>query len=157
MKCFVHHDRDAIGICKSCGRGLCADCCSIVSRGLACKDACEDDVRRLNGLIEQNIKSAPAWARMTRSNRSSAFVVASLFLMMGAGMLYSGYASYRDYGEFGGSALIGLVMIIYSGVAFVRAARIPNVMSYAPGHCQRCGYDLTGNESGICPECGQSE
>ena len=23
-----------------------------------------------------------------------------------------------------------------------------------PGHC-RCGYDLTGNESGTCPECGQ--
>jgi len=22
------------------------------------------------------------------------------------------------------------------------------------GHCQKCGYDLTGNESGICPECG---
>jgi hypothetical protein len=23
-----------------------------------------------------------------------------------------------------------------------------------PGHCRRCGYDLTGNESGVCPECG---
>ncbi len=23
-----------------------------------------------------------------------------------------------------------------------------------PGHCQQCGYDLTGNESGVCPECG---
>jgi len=23
-----------------------------------------------------------------------------------------------------------------------------------PGHCQRCGYDLTKNESGRCPECG---
>ncbi len=23
-----------------------------------------------------------------------------------------------------------------------------------PGHCQRCGYDLTGNVSGTCPECG---
>jgi len=22
------------------------------------------------------------------------------------------------------------------------------------GHCQKCGYDLTGNESGRCPECG---
>ncbi len=22
------------------------------------------------------------------------------------------------------------------------------------GHCQRCGYNLTGNTSGICPECG---
>jgi hypothetical protein len=24
----------------------------------------------------------------------------------------------------------------------------------SPGHCRRCGYDLTGNESGRCPECG---
>ncbi len=23
-----------------------------------------------------------------------------------------------------------------------------------PGHCERCGYDLTGNVSGVCPECG---
>ncbi len=23
-----------------------------------------------------------------------------------------------------------------------------------PGHCQKCGYDLTGNTSGRCPECG---
>lgn len=22
------------------------------------------------------------------------------------------------------------------------------------GHCQKCGYDLTGNTSGTCPECG---
>jgi hypothetical protein len=24
-----------------------------------------------------------------------------------------------------------------------------------PGHCRTCGYDLTGNVSGICPECGK--
>ncbi len=23
-----------------------------------------------------------------------------------------------------------------------------------PGHCRVCGYDLTGNVSGVCPECG---
>jgi hypothetical protein len=23
-----------------------------------------------------------------------------------------------------------------------------------PGHCRSCGYDLTGNVSGRCPECG---
>lgn len=23
-----------------------------------------------------------------------------------------------------------------------------------PGHCQSCAYDLTGNVSGVCPECG---
>ncbi len=25
-----------------------------------------------------------------------------------------------------------------------------------PGHCRRCDYDLTGNESGRCPECGEA-
>ena len=25
---------------------------------------------------------------------------------------------------------------------------------YPRGHCQVCGYDLTGNVSGVCPECG---
>jgi hypothetical protein len=24
----------------------------------------------------------------------------------------------------------------------------------AAGHCPRCGYNLTGNVSGVCPECG---
>ena len=24
-----------------------------------------------------------------------------------------------------------------------------------PGHCQRCGYNLRGNVSGVCPECGE--
>src|SRR5262249_38095215 len=24
---------------------------------------------------------------------------------------------------------------------------------FAPGHCQNCGYNLTGNETGKCPEC----
>jgi hypothetical protein len=27
--------------------------------------------------------------------------------------------------------------------------------AYPPSHCQKCGYDLTGNESGRCPECGR--
>ena len=27
---------------------------------------------------------------------------------------------------------------------------------YPPGHCQKCGYDLQGNVSGVCPECGKA-
>jgi hypothetical protein len=26
----------------------------------------------------------------------------------------------------------------------------------AQGHCPACGYDLTGNVSGVCPECGKA-
>lgn len=25
------------------------------------------------------------------------------------------------------------------------------------GHCEYCGYDLTGNKSGRCPECGETQ
>ena len=32
---------------------------------------------------------------------------------------------------------------------FIRDRRHP------PGHCQKCGYSLTGNTSGVCPECGK--
>jgi len=27
---------------------------------------------------------------------------------------------------------------------------------FGPGHCRGCGYDLRGNESGVCPECGRA-
>lgn len=33
---------------------------------------------------------------------------------------------------------------------FRRASRLP------PGRCTACGYDLRGNESGRCPECGEA-
>ena len=26
---------------------------------------------------------------------------------------------------------------------------------HPPGHCQRCGYDLTGNVTGVCSECAE--
>ena len=42
-----------------------------------------------------------------------------------------------------------LVLIIPTAYLWWRdRRRIP------PGHCQKCGYDLTGNVSGVCPECG---
>ena len=28
--------------------------------------------------------------------------------------------------------------------------------SFVAGGCEACGYDLTGNSSGVCPECGTS-
>ncbi len=31
---------------------------------------------------------------------------------------------------------------------FLDRRRIP------PNHCRNCGYNLTGNVSGVCPECG---
>jgi len=44
--------------------------------------------------------------------------------------------------------------------ALLIAAGIPLIVLIAklrqvpPGHCRKCRYDLTGNVSGVCPECG---
>jgi hypothetical protein len=44
-----------------------------------------------------------------------------------------------------------LIAAIPTGLLWWRDRRIPS----PPGHCQKCGYNLTGNMSGTCPECGE--
>lgn len=46
------------------------------------------------------------------------------------------------------------LFIAYPFVAFVRAQY--RRRRHKPGHCLNCEYDLTGNTSGVCPECGTS-
>lgn len=41
-----------------------------------------------------------------------------------------------------------LLSLVCAGMKYRDRRRIP------PHCCQRCGYNLTGNVSGICPECG---
>src|SRR5262245_7463958 len=43
-----------------------------------------------------------------------------------------------------------VVVLVVIAVEAHRRARKPK-----PGTCQACRYDLTGNTSGVCPECGK--
>ena len=36
MKCYNHHDRDAFGVCRSCGKALCLECMSKDSGNVVC-------------------------------------------------------------------------------------------------------------------------
>jgi|SRR5579883_1015470 len=69
MSCFYHHDRKSVGGCKSCGKALCPECAVDLSKGLACRGHCEDDVRALIALIERNIKLSPQTSRLVESSR----------------------------------------------------------------------------------------
>jgi hypothetical protein len=42
MQCFLHRDAAAVGICKTCGKGVCPACAREVDRGLVCSDPCAD-------------------------------------------------------------------------------------------------------------------
>lgn len=51
------------------------------------------------------------------------------------------------------SWLIAIFPLVGSLIA-LRKVRNKRQLKRRSGHCQRCGYDLTGNLSGVCPECG---
>jgi hypothetical protein len=45
--------------------------------------------------------------------------------------------------------LLALIYPCIKAIRYIRRSLRPK-----PGHCHHCGYNLTGNVSGVCPECG---
>jgi hypothetical protein len=48
------------------------------------------------------------------------------------------------------------VVLLTAPLPAVRLWRRVSRGGFGPGHCRGCGYDLRGNESGVCPECGRA-
>jgi hypothetical protein len=65
MHCFVHTDREALGICKSCYKGLCAECAADLQHSLACRAKHEETVERLHSMVSraQRVQSTAQFAR----------------------------------------------------------------------------------------------
>ena len=50
---------------------------------------------------------------------------------------------------------IAILTAIYPAIFFIRSYRRRRLLRQAMEPCEQCGYDLQGNESGVCPECGE--
>ena len=85
MNCFNHPELPALGICKSCGKGLCRDCLAEVPDGLACKNRCEDRVGFINRIIDGNKQALAAANRHVRSG--AIFAIASGLIFCAFGFL----------------------------------------------------------------------
>lgn len=46
-----------------------------------------------------------------------------------------------------------LPFVLWTAAAYRHWLR-PAKRAFIPGRCTKCGYNLTGNVSGVCPECG---
>lgn len=75
MKCFNHHDKDAVAICKNCQKALCDACAIDVGDGIACRNSCEQRVQALNALQRKGENA------IKRSARSMYGLAAFLFLI----------------------------------------------------------------------------
>jgi len=59
------------------------------------------------------------------------------------------------YWTFAISPVYPLLLTGLSPALWIARTRIHRQMSPS-GHCAKCGYDLTANTSGVCPECGNA-
>ncbi|MBM4149287.1 MAG: hypothetical protein FJ224_09605 [Lentisphaerae bacterium] len=83
MNCFNHPDKPAIGFCKSCCKGLCADCAATLPNGLACRNACEDRVTLINQIIDNNQKVISAANVQVRSSGLFILLLGAVFCLFG--------------------------------------------------------------------------
>jgi hypothetical protein len=65
-------------------------------------------------------------------------------------LMLGGYFGWRG-GEIMMNVPLGVLILVLVVPTIVLAR--PDRRAWT-GHCKRCAYDLTGNESGVCPECG---
>jgi len=122
MRCFYHRDFDAVGVCKSCGRGLCPECAVIMDRGLACRGHCEADVQELTTLIKRNISMSPIVDSSIRGARRSRLFYAAFYLAMG--VIFIGFSVKTDIPYF---LVFGGLIIAFGLMALIRALRMPKI------------------------------
>lgn len=124
MNCFVHRDQPAVGLCKSCGRGLCPECLVDYPTGLACKNRCEERVALITRIVDNNKQTLSA------SNVRLKYATASSILL---GLLFCalGFVMAITWPEKGTIVLgmlfvaMGLVFLITGLLGLRRRAKLP--------------------------------
>ena len=114
MKCFYHHDRDAVGSCKSCQRGLCSDCAVDFPQGLACPSRCEADVKDLITLIQNNVKLSSTSTSLVGGVRRGGVIGAGFNLVLGVLFVMWGLPA-QAWERFGLWLVVGLVLYFSYG------------------------------------------
>jgi hypothetical protein len=115
MRCYYHRDREAVGSCKSCGKGLCPECAVDLTKGLACRGRCEAAVEAVINLVERNIRVSPTTTRLVQAS-GSARLAGSLFIVVcGVVFLAFGLLSERrlNFVAILGACFLGYGLFLY--------------------------------------------
>lgn len=147
MRCFYHPEKDAVALCKSCGKGVCSDCCVDLGKGVACRGRCEEDARGIIQLIEHNVDIVqrnlgsvrviqadpePPVARddhisatITRNMQWARRFGASLgFFHLTIGVILAGWAAF-DIDRLTLPLVLGVCFIAYGTFSLVRGRNAP--------------------------------
>lgn len=121
MNCFYHSDVQAVGLCKSCMRGLCVACAADSSRSLACKERCEEDVRQLDEMIQRNARLIDVATVNARGQRT-AMIVVGIFVALFGGFFVWGSLQ-REEEPIWVMLVLGVLLILYALYMILRSYR----------------------------------
>lgn len=83
MRCYNHRDKDAVGVCKNCGRGLCVQCAREVDGSVVCtRDQCKEAVAALNEMLS---------GAHVNVGKALTFPAVILYLLFGAVFVIGGF------------------------------------------------------------------
>ncbi len=111
MNCFKHEAQLAVGICKSCGKGLCRGCAIDLSNGLACRGSCEERVVLLNRVIDRSTDNLAVVNAQMRSQGLHSLILGLVFFAFG---LWAYRDEMRAVGVF--AAASGALIALYGVV-----------------------------------------
>ena len=128
MKCFYDPTQDAVGACKSCGRGLSHEHLTEMNKGLACKDRCEEDVCSLITLIDRNVSSSAATNQILKRSSSAGYGSGVFLTLFGIVFVFTGLREqHLDF-----TFYLGAIFIGYGIWSLVRAYRYAGIVAKLP-------------------------
>jgi hypothetical protein len=113
VRCYIHSEHEAVGICKACGKGLCRDCAVDLGHGLACHGEHEQRVAAVEAMVSRA-------ARVQKTAGRARYGTAAFLGFMG--IVFTGYGLMQT-GKDKFLILLGVGFLAYGAYAFVANRR----------------------------------
>lgn len=148
MNCFVHLDQPAVGVCIACGRAVCPECAADLQRAIACKERCENEVRRMLDIRDFSF-TQPSVQKLVLERSTRGYLTSGLFSVV-FGITALAYSAMNP--RLWWIAVPGAMVLLHGVMTMITGRKRPQAEQFRL--CTNCGYNVTGNKSGKCPECG---
>jgi len=131
MNCFYHPSTVAVGICKSCGKGLCLESAVDLGKGLACKDKCEDDAKaiiRMTAYSVAMVDSRKGNLRGSSINVGIFYLVCGVIFILAGTMTVIG-SNFTEWGAAMIAFLLGIAFVVFGYLGLRRTSSLPKTSS----------------------------
>ena len=117
MKCFNHHENDAVGVCKNCLKGICSECATDIGGGITCSEQCKLIAKDTIAMVKNSVASQKDF------KKGGTYLGPLFFTLMGLGFI--GFGLYeKGFGNFG--FLFGSLFTLFGILLFILNYRHAN-------------------------------